>query len=85
MPDNPITLVLDPALIEQLDSVAAARKTTRTEIVTMACREFMRQLGYINSGLPEASAPHAVDVSPAAAALWEASWIDTPIDPAEER
>ncbi len=85
MPDDSIILTLDPALIEQIDSVAAARNTTRTEIVTMACREFMRQLGHINTGLPEASAPHAVDVSPAAAALWEASWIDTPIDPAATR
>jgi len=81
MSDTPITVNLDPRLIDQLDGIAAARNATRGDIIALACRELVRQLGYINSGAVEAPSPHAVDVSPTAAALWEASWIDAPIDP----
>lgn len=81
MSDTPIALYLDAALIEQLDAIAAARNATRAEIIALACQELVRQLGHLNTGARERPAPHAVDVSPAAAALWEASWIDTPIDP----
>lgn len=76
-----VSLSLETALVEQLDGIAAARGYTRAEVIERACREFVRQLAHLNDHRPQQTAPHAAQVSAAAAALWEASWIDEPIDP----